>query len=277
MCNLNCGFCPKTKRPPKFMSHEEFSYIAEKVRPYSSYIYFHVMGEPLLHPELERFMETAGNIGFKVNLTTNGTLLRRKKDILLNSKALHMVSVSMHSFEDNENLCDIEKYVEDIIDFSRDASDNGIICSLRLWNINGKNLLNGRILNKIEKEFGLEYSICDKMKNKRNFTVKPFLYIETAERFEWPDIEREYINDDCFCHGLRDHAAVLCDGTVVPCCLDHDGDICLGNLFEMSLYDILTSERARNIYDGFTGRKPVEELCGKCGYVRKFRKQTGVF
>jgi radical SAM protein with 4Fe4S-binding SPASM domain len=63
---------------------------------------------------------------------------------------------------------------------------------------------------------------------------------------------------------------VLADGTVVPCCLDHNGDIPLGNLFTQSMEEILASSRANALYDGFSHRKAVEPLCQTCGYARRF-------
>ena len=68
----------------------------------------------------------------------------------------------------------------------------------------------------------------------------------------------------------REQLAVLSDGTVVPCCLDHEGDIPLGNLLERDLEDILRGPRARALYDGFSRRRPSEALCRRCGYARRF-------
>ena len=64
---------------------------------------------------------------------------------------------------------------------------------------------------------------------------------------------------------------MLADGTVVPCCLDHEGDIALGNIFEGSMEEILASERASAIYEGFRDHRATEELCRKCGYARRFK------
>ena len=88
--------------------------------------------------------------------------------------------------------------------------------------------------------------------------------------FDWPDMSAEELGENCFCYGLRDQVGVLCDGTVVPCCLDHDGDIPLGNLFERELDEILVSPRAGAIREGFSHRLAVEELCRRCGYARRF-------
>ena len=71
---------------------------------------------------------------------------------------------------------------------------------------------------------------------------------------------------------LRDQLAVLCDGTVVPCCLDGEGELALGNLFRQELEDILRGERAAAIHAGFDARRPAEELCRRCGYAERFTR-----
>lgn len=278
VCNLNCVFCPKTSRNPKFMSCDEFKIIADKLKGYSDYIYLHIMGEPLLHPELEKILKIAEDAGFKVNITTNGTLIKEKENILLNSKSFHRINISLHSFEANDNKTNLKNYIENIADFAIKASNFDKICLLRLWNMDGEftkadNLLNEEILKILEKSFGLSYTINSLLEKGKNLTVKKFLYIELAEKFEWPDINDEYIDEECFCYGLRDQIGVLCDGSVVPCCLDYNGDVTFGNLFENSLESILNSDRAIKFYDGFTARKAVEKLCKTCKYARRFKKK----
>ena len=69
-----------------------------------------------------------------------------------------------------------------------------------------------------------------------------------------------------------DQIASLADGTVVPCCLDSEGEIALGNLFETDMETILSSPRARAMREGLTAGKMIEPLCQKCTYARRFRK-----
>ena len=275
ICNLNCIFCPKTLRKPKFMSCDEFKIIADKLKNYGDYIYLHVLGEPLLHPDIEKILSISESFNFKVIITTNGTLIKEKGNILLKSKNVHRVNISLHSFEANENKSNLLDYIKNIAEFSIKSAEKNKICLLRLWNMDSEftkanNSLNEEILKTLKKEFGLSYTINSVLDKGKNLTVKKFLYIETAEKFQWPEISGEYKNEKCFCHGLRNQIGVLCDGSVIPCCLDHEGDICLGNLFEKSLEEILKSERAVRFYDGFTARKAVEPLCQTCGFAKRF-------
>lgn len=278
VCNLSCNFCPKTKRKYKFMNREEFSYILNEVKPFTEHIYFHLMGEPLLNENIEYFLEESYNRELKVNLTTNGTLLSKNTEKLIRSKALRQVNISLHSFEANEKTRELVDYINSVTDFINEATANSdIICAIRLWNMDnnelkGANNLNIEILNMLEKNLSLDFSLADKLLESYRIKLKDKVYLNMAEKFEWPNIGIETLGDEVFCHGLRNQIGVLVDGTVVPCCLDSEGNISLGNIFKTSLKDIIEDKRATNIYEGFSRRRAVEDLCKKCGYATRFKK-----
>lgn len=278
VCNMNCNFCPKTNRKLKFMTSEEFLHIAKEIKPYTDYICLHLMGEPLLNPNLKSFLDISKEYGFQVNLTTNGTLIRKNEDILLSSKALRKISISLHSFEANDQEVDLEVYINDIVNFVKKAHDeNGVICELRLWNgdsdlIKGCNNLNDKIADLLKETLNSHMDIKEMLHNQNSVKISDKIFLEAAEKFQWPDINGKRIGDNAFCYGLRQHIGILADGTVVPCCLDSEGNIPLGNVFEESLENILQSKRAKAMYDGFSGRKAVEDLCKTCGYARRFEK-----
>lgn len=264
LCNLSCAFCPGTRREKHAMTEAEFSILLPKLRPYSDYLYFHLMGEPLLHPSLAAFLRLAGDAGFKVILTTNGTLLKRHQESLLAAPALHKVNVSLHAFEANDLTVPFEEYLRDCFAFGKAAEGQKLVC-YRLWNNHGQNEKNGEILAALERFFPKPWT-----PERRGTRVGNRVYLEHGDKFDWPDLTAPDGGSGVFCHGLRDQLGVLCDGTVVPCCLDHEGDIALGNLFHQELSDILASDRARTIYEGFSGRTAVEALCRRCGYARRF-------
>lgn len=264
ICNLKCSFCPGTKRRAKALTEEEFSALLPKLRPWADFLYFHLMGEPLCHPKLERFLQLARDAGFKVILTTNGTLLEKQQDVLLNSPALHKVNVSLHAFEANDLAVPFEDYLKGCFAFGHAAKGKKLVV-YRLWNQGGADEKNTAILAAMEKSFPKPWKV-----EPRGTRIADRVYLEYGDKFEWPDLGAEDGGEQVFCYGLRDQIGVLCDGTVVPCCLDHEGDIPLGNLFEEPLEDILEKPRAKAIYDGFGSKKASEELCRKCGYARRF-------
>ncbi len=268
VCNLACSFCPGTKRTRRFMTAAEFSCIAAKLKGAVQYLYLHVMGEPLLHPELESILAAGAEQGFRICITTNGTLLERQAETLLAAEALHKVSVSVHSFEGNDGG-DMLPYLESVWRFAEQAAKRGIIVALRLWNSGGAEERNGEVLAFLREKTGRE---SWEEKRDGSFQLAEKLYLEHAEKFDWPDLSAPESGTE-FCLGLREQIAVHADGTVVPCCLDHEGDIPLGNLLGQELEEILASPRAKEIYDGFSARRPSEELCRRCGYASRFNRR----
>lgn len=270
VCNLRCSFCPGTVRDKRSLSAEEFRHLAQKLRPHTDYLYLHVMGEPLLHPQLDEILSIARELGFRVCLTTNGTLLGKAEEILLRSKALHKVSVSLHSFEGNSRQEAMTDYLDGVWQFCRKAAADGVLCALRLWNEGGQEKRNGEIYDYLSHKLGfaVELTPVDARGNRRLYDR---IFLERAEKFDWPDTAAEE-REVQFCHALSQQIAVLCDGTVVPCCLDGQGVIALGNLFTDDLAAILSTPRAAAMREGFRRREPCEALCRKCGYATRFNR-----
>ncbi|MBU5437354.1 SPASM domain-containing protein [Tissierella sp. MSJ-40] len=277
VCNLQCDFCPQIMREPNFMGIEEFTHILSEIKGFTDYIYFHIKGEPLLHPDIDKFLDISYEKGFKVNITTNGTLIDKVKDKLMGKPALRQINFSLHSFDGNTKLTNKEDYLKEIFNFIKETRDEeSLIIALRLWNLDEDNIINKEakrnkeIIEKIEEEFNLPFKIQEEITPQRGIKIGDRLYLNQDSRFQWPDLDAEELNDVGFCYGLRDQIGILSDGTVIPCCLDGEGVINLGNIFETSFSEIIMGDRAKKIYEGFSNRKVVEELCRKCGYRVKF-------
>lgn len=263
ICNRNCSFCPGTHREPYRMDSEQFAYILEKLKDVTRYLYFHIMGEPLTHPELPQLITMANAQGFYPAITTNGTLLNTRGDELI-SAGVYKVNISVHSFEEGTEEA-YRRYLNQCMEFADKASKAGVLVVLRLWNNGFDRGRNLDIEQKLHERFPTEWHY-----GNRGITIQKNLFLEYGERFAWPDLNAQDEGSDVFCYGLKDHFGILCDGTVVPCCLDHEGDLALGNIFTEELSDILTSTRAESMRKGFRNRNISEELCRKCGYARRF-------
>ena len=263
LCNRSCSFCPGTVRPGRQMSLEEFRTVAEKLQGVTKYLYYHLMGEPLTHPKLPDMIRCATGLGFKSAITTNGTLLPQRGQALLDA-GVYKVNVSVHSFEEGSTE-DYANYIYGCMDFADKASRAGVIVVLRLWNQGydaGRNIDTQAMLR---RRFPQPWK-----EDSRATRIQDQLYLEFGERFDWPDMEAQDMGQQVFCYGLRDHFGILCDGRIVPCCLDREGAITLGNIFTDDVTQVLQSPRAKAIVDGFSQRKAPEELCRKCGYARRF-------
>lgn len=267
ICNLHCNFCPGTKRKPYMMQEPEFTDLLCRLTGWTEFLYFHLMGEPLCHPMLEKYLDLAGTAGFKVIITTNGTLLAKQQEMLLRSPGLHKLNISLHAFEANDPTISFEDYLRGCFQFGQAATGKKIVC-FRLWNQGGADTRNEDILTLLESYFPKPWN-----ENAKGIQLAKGVFLEYGNKFDWPDLQARHLGENVFCYGLRDHIGILCDGTVVPCCLDHNGDIPLGNIFVDSLENILESDRARGIYNGFSEKKAIEQLCQRCGYARRFRRK----
>ena len=268
ICNLDCLFCPKTDRAKHRLSMEEFERLTDKLRGQIKFLYFHLMGEPFLHPHLSDFIQIARRKDFVPVLTTNGTLLAKAQGVI--DAHPHKIQISLHSHEGNAKEHP-EEYIRQVMTFAQEAASKGVLIVLRLWNQGGYDSTNDYIQDLIG-----QYQPRPWTQRHDGWKLAENLYIEYDRMFEWPDAEHsEYEEADVFCYALRNQIGVLVDGSVVPCCLDHAGDITLGNLFEQSLDEILASPRAKALYDGFTQHVATEPLCKRCGYAvvtKQYRK-----
>ena len=263
VCNMHCSFCHGHKRKAVQMSCEEFGLILDKLSGCTKYIYYHLMGEPLTHPELCNFVKMATERGFKSVITTNGSLIPRRKAELLDLD-LFKVNLSIHSFE-KDSREDHESYLLSLIDYSKSAAQKGTIVVFRLWNNGFDGDKNEFALKLLREKLPGEWS-----DHCLGIKIREKIYVEFGERFEWPDSSADIKGDKFYCYALKDHFGILCDGTVVPCCLDSDGVIDLGNVFKDDLKEILNSKRAVDICNGFKNKKASEELCKRCGYAQRF-------
>ncbi len=265
LCNFSCSFCCKTIRRKKFVSPEEFSAILFKIKPYTNYIYLHVLGEPLLHPQLEVLLAIARKAGFFVNITTNGSLIASKREILIR-QPIRQFNISLHSAEENVPEENREQYLRDIFDFVNEKSGESYF-SLRLWNQSPEtpHLFNNYCVNRINSYFGTNIDENALVKEK-NIKIKDRIFLQNSARFSWPG-ERPLGIRHRTCYALKDHVAILVDGTVVPCCLDANAQMPLGNVFDDDFDEIIAGKKAQQILIGFQKKTIVEKICMDCGFI----------
>ena len=273
ICNLNCSFCPTLKRAPLQMTAGQFEYICRSLKGFTDSLFLHVMGEPLLHKEFEDILDIASSYGYKINITTNGTLIKEKEDAILKyAHNIHKISYSLHSFEANQKGYDIDEYLDNIIDFAKKSANKGIYNVFRLWNLDtkeksGANLKNEYIETKLHSHFPEEWQ-----RRWSGYRLTQNIFLEYDGIFTWPTESVTDCGEEGFCHGLLDQIAILSDGTVVPCCLDSEGEINLGNIFNEPLIKIVSSERTVKMRENLLKGKLSENLCRKCTYANRFKR-----
>lgn len=276
VCNLKCSFCPEGRRKKEFIDLDKFEHIIKKIKNHTNLIALHVKGEPLLHPKLEQILEICKEHNMFVNITTNATLLEKNVDMLINSRAVRQINLSLHSITKNENADEYEfnKYLESCLNASKKIlNESNIILSFRLWNLESieQNSENYEILKKLEEIFKVE-DLVNKAKKEMFVKLSENAFLNQDLEFVWPSLESEIISEEGTCWGLRNQVAILVNGDVVPCCLDQDGEIKLGNIFEESFENIINSNYSKMLIKGFEERKIIHNLCKRCGFRNKFTK-----
>ena len=254
-CNKNCSFCSKSIRPKKEMTIEEFKHVIKSIKGYTNYVYLHVKGEPLLHKDFKEIISICEDNDIFINLTTNATFLKNYEKDILNNKKLRQINISLHSYNSKEELKDLFNTVDNL------NKNSKIYLVYRYWL--GNNKFKDSI---VVQELLNHYNLSDEAYLINNIKINDTLYINKDEEFIWPNLNNSYYNEEGYCLGLKSHIAILSDGTVVPCCLDADGIIALGNIFEESLTEILNKEKTKSIINNFKNNKKIENLCKHCSF-----------
>ena len=264
-CNLHCSFCNVDKLPKKEMSIDEFKIVIDKIKDYTDNIYLHVKGEPLLHSMIDEILSICDEQRINVRITTNGTLLKLKKDILI-KHSIKQINVSLHSENFDKN------YFQNVFHACDELSKITTII-YRIWTLSSlkSDNLSTNIVNVINDYYKLPTSIVNKIKTDKNTRIKENIYIDKDYEFKWPIISDKK-GDIGTCLGTKNHIAILSNGNVTSCCLDSNGIINLGNIFENSLDDIINSQKFKEIHDGFEKKKLVHPLCKSCTYRKRFDK-----
>ena len=276
ICNLQCRFCPEVIREKKIISVADFTRFAEQARPLTKQVCLHLMGEPLAHPQFKEIMQVCDELNLKIFLTTNGTLLKRHAEDLLNWKSLEQINFSVHSYFANETTMSLESYLKPILEFSQAACDElkAFYINLRLWNLAKTNEQidqNLKVFDILNPFFDVKINEGIDVKLNKSKKIKHKLYVHFDTEFIWPSLDQKVRSQAGSCYGLRKQLAIHANGDVVPCCLDKESVLKLGNMHSEGLTQILNSEKALKIKKGFENNKLVEDLCQKCQYADRFR------
>ncbi|WP_278568637.1 radical SAM/SPASM domain-containing protein [Amedibacillus dolichus] len=264
-CNLQCSFCIQNQRTPKSMSMEQFTHVIQQIAGYTRYVYLHVLGEPLSHPLLDAFLSVCEQYGLYVNLTTNGTLLKEKAEILTRH-SIRQLNVSLHSFPQHRQT----HYLQDVFQVCEKLAAQNVYINYRLWSLGeqGMDPSNLQVLKQVLLHY--DKTLQEEAKRLQRIPLAEHISLHFEEVFSWPSLAQPFVNDKGRCLGMKDMCAVLSNGDVVPCCLDSKGECVLGNLFESDMEEILSSPRAKAIVDGFQRFHIEEELCRHCSYRLRF-------
>ncbi len=258
------------------MALDQYQKILDQLVPLTDDICLHLMGEPLAHPKIKEIMERTSLAAGKVQITTNGLLIKKLGGMLLSQSCLRQINFSLQAFKDNFPERPLSEYLDPIIEFSKFCFSQrpDVYINYRMWNFGDKSFQeNEELINYLEEK--LQWDKLNRevdvshIKSKKVFTDKK-LYLHFDSRFEWPSPHFPKRSDKGTCQGMRNHFGIHADGSVVPCCLDKEAVISLGNAFEESIESIIDGHRATAIREGFERGELVEDLCKRCTFIQRF-------
>ncbi len=276
ICNLQCSFCPEVIRTKQLMDLDLFESVIQQVAPLTELVCFHLMGDPLVHPKLTEMVNICEKYQTKIFFVTNGVLLKESHSELLLNPVFYQVNFSLHSFFDNFKNKDPQNYLAKIFQWTETAllKRPDLYINYRLWNlqdVRGEKTENQEMLYRIENYFKFKLPTGIDVRKQKGIVIKNKLYLHFDTEFIWPDINLPVLGSKGSCYGLSSHFGILVDGTVVPCCLDKEAAIPLGNIKQNKIDDILNNARAQQILQGFKKNKLVENLCQRCQYIERFQ------
>lgn len=274
ICNLQCSFCPEVEREQEVMGLEHFEKIIAQAVPLAKQVCLHLMGEPTAHPRFAEVINICEKYDAKVMLTTNGTLLSRHKETL-SSNSIVQINFSVHSFRDNFSDRDLRAYLLPILEFSRELHQKNpaTYINYRLWNLGAADAgeaANSDVYDLVERYFDVKLNRRQGSGRYKSKRVWERVYFHFDTRFEWPHPDLPKRSERGTCHALKSQLAIHADGTVVPCCLDKEANLPLGNCLDQPLAAIVQGPRATKMKEGFQKGVLVEDLCQRCDYIGRF-------
>ncbi len=275
ICGLRCSFCPTKNLPTQTMSLELFDKTLSQVSKYTNEIACHVMGDPLTLSNLSDYFDIVQKYSLKAVVTTSGYFISNHSFESLLHPSVKQINISLNSFNKNDTSMSFNEFINPILELCRfkNSYSKDKFINLRVWNIDelmSEKDFNQIIFSKLSSYFKIDLDLKKIYKDKpKSIRLDYKVLLHFDNYFEWPSLNNKVYGDGT-CQGLSSHIAILSSGVVVPCCLDGDGVMELGNLQENLLDDILHSQRANLIRDGFNQKKAVEDLCKKCSYKDRF-------
>ncbi len=278
ICNLKCTFCPPKIQPNGIMSLEKFDDINAQLKLYTKELAYHIVGDPLVLTNLNEYLNISLKHDLKVNITTTANNINEKHYESLLNPTIKQINFSINSYNANSHKKSLDEYLNPILNFVKFAQSkkHEYFINFRIWNLDEEKSakeFNKRVFDKINETFDSNINIEEVYKERpKNIRIARKIFFNFDEYFSWPNLQNEIVSKTGFCYGLDSHFGILTSGDVVPCCLDQNACINLGNTNSTQLDDILNSQRVKAIQKGFKNNILVEELCQKCEYRTRFDK-----
>ena len=275
VCGLSCSFCPTKELSNKEMDLDFFESVIAQSQHYTKEIACHVVGDPLTLSNVGAYLDIIHKYGLKAMLTTSGYFLKKHSYDTLFHPCVKQINISLNSYNKNDTSLTFEQYITPVLNLCHEKlrRKEELFINLRVWNLDemmSEHTFNEILFTRLNESFDTHLVLKEIYKERpRSIRLASKILVHFDNYFEWPSLKNKSYGDGT-CQGLQSHIAILASGKVVPCCLDCDGIIELGDLHKSPLEEIVTSQRASTMLSGFKEGKAVEALCQKCSYKERF-------
>lgn len=286
-CNIKCIFCPfhgptaDTSREKNIMSLELFNNLIEQMmefpRPTKTLI-FCGRGEPTLHAELPQMIRMAKKTVDTIRLTTNGVNLSPELNKQLIDAGLDYMKISVPAIDEQAAYdvtgirIDMKQYVENVKDLYKNKKETmTIYCKISDVALGG----NGGDPNSTlaERFYSMFDDVCDYCFIENIAPIKSNPTEETLQKMGISNFSDKNIygissreTNTPICERLFYHLTIMANGDVFPCDINADDSLLLGNLCNLSLYDIWNSDPLEKLRLAFL-KSDIPTSCSDCGAI----------
>ena len=280
ICNLQCSFCfhanNAMRRKKGTMTFKTFKRLVDDVKSFKPNLVLHHSGESFVHKELFDFIRYAKKAGLRVSLTTNGTLVD-KNDFEILDTGIDGINISLAGVdkEDYANVrpgTEFDTLMENITALAKNKLKRNLATKLTINVVETKfNRPKIPLFKKrIESINGIDGVIVRRLMDWGGTLDISKLHITPFWR-SWAMYANKYFKlatKGTLCEAINDGGAILWNGTVVPCCIDFNGTMTLGNINEQKFLDIWNGEKSNQIRKMLRSVENTKKhpTCGPCRF-----------
>ena len=289
-CNLKCDFCDLWHFTD-LMPYEHAASIIKRAPRAGVKTLVITGGEPFVHPRIFEIIELAKNLGLGVNITTNGTLLR--KDLQrLEASRVDSLSISLDGFEGNhDKLRGVDGTYTEVmatLDALQAHTDIHLNIYFVVTNHNVDDLLPVYAMTAergIAFDFwpvnGYPHLFISTERDKATYQAAIERIAQTepqvAARMDYYRYGQEYMDgrrDHVRCLGLNEQFGVNHEGQLVPCCVWDQKGLQVGSALDEPLDQLFFSERAQAMREQIHSVGCVDQCFNHSLY--EFQQATGL-
>jgi len=298
-CNFRCSFCPQaiSTRPPEHMDTTLATTLIKQLYNvgYKGNLYFHLLGEPFLHPEIFKIVEYASRRMPRSILFTNGSLLTTRNIESVFDASPYELMISMQlvdegSFKLKGSSMSWDRYASGIrkaIEYKLTHDTPTLLrisvgmrkedavypdddyfprISPETFRENILRLFSGIQCLDLQQ---IQNILAD-IPFRSSLEIASGVFVSVKPMGNWLRLYREEITKRGYCPHVGKEFGVLSNGNLVLCHLDYDGKTAFANARESKLRNIFQNSAICQTIEKFCAEGIVPKNCQHCVVPHKY-------